>query len=133
MENRQREEGRLHLLSLGLAVFVRLGDLLSLDTFPLTGGTTTVEALWMGVPVISLHGPSFHERLSHSILSNAGLGEFSVATADEFRHAALALAQDSARRNELRRTMRERLAASPLGDGPGFAHDFYELVAQVVG
>ena len=47
----------------------------SLDTFPLTGGTTTCEALWMGVPVVSLVGPAFHQRISYSALMHCGLEE----------------------------------------------------------
>ena len=67
---------------------------ISLDTFPLTGGTTTTEALWMGVPVVSLIGEAFFERLSASILANCGLGDLATEDRDEFVRIAVALAAD---------------------------------------
>jgi predicted O-linked N-acetylglucosamine transferase (SPINDLY family) len=105
---------------------------ISLDTFPLTGGTTTTEALWMGVPVVSLKGPAFYERLSWSILSNGGLAELVAEDLAGFRRIALDLAADPARRADLRAGMRARLKASPLGDTEGFARDFFALVERFV-
>jgi predicted O-linked N-acetylglucosamine transferase (SPINDLY family) len=105
---------------------------ISLDTFPLTGGTTTTEALWMGVPVVSLKGPAFFERLSWSILANAGLPDLAADDLDGFRKIALDLAADPARRAELRAGMRARLRASPLGDTEGFARDFFDLIERFV-
>ncbi|MDP3659958.1 glycosyltransferase family 41 protein [Phenylobacterium sp.] len=102
----------------------------SLDTFPLTGGTTTCEALWMGVPVISLRGEAVFERLSHSILTNAGLGELSSASVEGFVETAVALAADRARLTGLRATLRQRLRASPLGQSETFTHDFFDLVSR---
>lgn len=106
---------------------------ISLDTFPLTGGTTTAEALWMGVPVVSLRGEAFFERLSCSILSNAGLGDLVADDLEAYGNIALRLVEDRALRTELRATLRGRIKASPLGDRPAFARDFYDLVASVVG
>ncbi|MDB5447720.1 MAG: hypothetical protein JWQ97_3037 [Phenylobacterium sp.] len=103
---------------------------ISLDTFPLTGGTTTIESLWMGVPVVSLKGPALFERLSWSILSHAGLPELAADDVAGYRVAALALAGDRERRRELHATLRTRLRSSPLGDGPGFARDFYGLLEE---
>ena len=105
---------------------------ISLDTFPLTGGTTTVEALWMGVPVVSLKGEAFYERLSWSILANAGLADLAAEDLDGYRKIALDLAADRGRRAELRATLRQRLRASPLGDTAGFARDFYALIEGAV-
>jgi predicted O-linked N-acetylglucosamine transferase (SPINDLY family) len=105
---------------------------ITLDTFPLTGGTTTVEALWMGAPVVSLRGPAFYERLSASILGAVGLDDLVADDLEAYRGAALALAADASRRTELRRTLRERMRASPLGDTAGFARDFYDLVERKV-
>jgi predicted O-linked N-acetylglucosamine transferase (SPINDLY family) len=105
---------------------------IALDTFPLTGGTTTCETLWMGVPVVSLIGEALFERLSYSILSNAGLGDLAVNTTDEFIATAVKLAGDPARRMVLRATLREQLKASPLGRTDLFAKDFYDLVATTV-
>jgi len=105
---------------------------ITLDTFPLTGGTTTVEALWMGALVISLRGEAFYERLSWSILANLGLEDLVADDLAGYRAAALRLAADPARRAELRTTVRERMKASPLGDPEGFARDFYALVERKV-
>ncbi len=105
---------------------------IALDTFPQTGGTTTCEALWMGVPTISLVGPMFHERLSYSILTNAGLGDLCAATPQEYVTKAIALAGDRDRVAELRGSLRETLKVSPLGQTDRFARDFYDLVAATV-
>jgi len=105
---------------------------ISLDPFPLTGGTTTTESLWMGVPVVSLRGEAFFERLSYSILSNAGLGDLVAKDLDEYQAIALKLAGDRERRRELRAGMRERLRASPLGQTEAFARDFYDMIARAV-
>jgi predicted O-linked N-acetylglucosamine transferase (SPINDLY family) len=102
-----------------------------LDTFPLTGGTTTCEALWMGVPVVSLVGEGVFERLSHSILTHAGLADLSVPDEAAFVAKAAELAGDVERLRALRRGLRAQIAASPLGDGPGFARDFYRLMATL--
>ena len=65
---------------------------ISLDTFPLTGGTTTVESLLMGVPVVSLAGEAVFERLSRSILINAGLGDLCTTSIADYEACALRLA-----------------------------------------
>jgi predicted O-linked N-acetylglucosamine transferase (SPINDLY family) len=105
---------------------------IALDTFPLTGGTTTCETLWMGVPVVSLVGEGLFERLSYSILTNAGLGDLAVRTPEAYVETALALAADPARRMLLRATLRDQIKASPLGQHQAFARHFYDLVAQTV-
>jgi predicted O-linked N-acetylglucosamine transferase (SPINDLY family) len=105
---------------------------ISLDTVPLTGGTTTTESLWMGVPVVSLIGEAFFERLSASILANSGLGDLATEDKDEFVRIAVALAGDPARRRMLRETMREKIKAGPLGQTEQFAADFYDLIARTV-
>ncbi|HEV2530872.1 tetratricopeptide repeat protein [Phenylobacterium sp.] len=105
---------------------------ITLDPFPLTGGTTTCEALWMGVPVVSLRGEAFFERLSYSILSNAGVGELCAPDLAGFTEIALSLAADRERRRDLRLTLRDRIKQSPLGQGEAFARDFYEMIARAV-
>ena len=103
---------------------------ISLDTFPLTGGMTTCEALWMGVPVVSLAGKAVYERLSHSLLINAGLGDLSTGTVDAFVARAVALAGDVQRLRQWRAEGRASILAGALGDAPGFARDFYALVTS---
>jgi len=106
---------------------------ISLDTFPLTGGTTTCESLWMGVPVVTLRGEAVFQRLSHSILTNAGLGDLSTESVEDYVSRAIELAADRPRRADLRRTMRERLRASPLGQTEIFARDYFDLLARAAG
>ena len=106
---------------------------IALDTLPQTGGTTTCECLWMGVPTVTLAGAAFFERLSHSTLANAGLGDLAAPNAAGYVARALALAADRPRRSELRRTLRSRLRASPLGDGPGWVRDLQSLICHTLG
>ncbi len=105
---------------------------MSLDTFPQTGGTTTCEALFMGVPVVTLVGDAVFERLSYSILSNAGLGDLCAFSRDEYVETALKLAADRPRREALRTSLRGMLKQSPLGQTRQFATDFYEMIEGAV-
>jgi protein O-GlcNAc transferase len=105
---------------------------MSLDTFPQTGGTTTCEALFMGVPVVTLVGDAVFERLSYSILTNAGLGDLCAFSRDEFVRIALKLAGDRPRRQALRTSLRGMLKESPLGQTKQFALDFYEMIEGAV-
>jgi protein O-GlcNAc transferase len=105
---------------------------ISLDPFPLTGGTTTTESLWMGVPLVSLKGDMFHERLSYSILSNAGLGDLCADNVDDYHRIALELAGDTERRRTLRTGLRDQLRNSPLGQTEAFARDFYDMIHKAV-
>lgn len=92
-----------------------------LDPFPRTGGTTTAEALWMGVPVVTLAGQRYVERISASKLTAVGLTDLIAGTREEYIEKALSLACDPARRIELRANLREKMARSPLRDGVGLA------------
>jgi predicted O-linked N-acetylglucosamine transferase (SPINDLY family) len=105
---------------------------ISLDTFPQTGGTTTCESLWMGVPVVTLVGPAMFERLSYSVLMNLDLPELCTRTPQEYVAAAAALANDRPRLNELRRTLRPRMVASHLGRTKEFAADYFEAIETAV-
>lgn len=92
-----------------------------LDTFPYNGHTTSLDALWMGVPVISVAGSSSVSRAGLSQLSNLGLPEMVAYSQNEFVRIAQELAGDRQRLAELRRTLRGRMEASVLMDGPRFA------------
>lgn len=105
---------------------------IALDTFPQTGGTTTCEAGWMGVPTVTVVGEALFERLSYSILHNAGLGDLCASSPEQFIDIAVALAADTDRIQALRTDLRDRLRASPLGETRQFAQDFYDLVARIV-
>lgn len=89
---------------------------IALDTFPYNGTTTTCEALWMGVPVVSLAGNRHASRVGASLLDAVGLREFVAESVDDYIGIAAALAADPAKRLELRATMRQRVLSSPLCD-----------------
>ncbi|MEQ1859008.1 MAG: tetratricopeptide repeat protein [Chthoniobacteraceae bacterium] len=89
---------------------------LALDTFPYNGMTTTFDALWMGVPVVSLVGKFSLGRAGLSILSNVGLSEFAVESRDDYVRCAVESAHKIQRLVELRTGLRSRLQASPLLD-----------------
>jgi protein O-GlcNAc transferase len=98
----------------------RLVDL-ALDPFPYSAGVTTLEAMWMGVPTVTFAGDTFAGRHSATHLTAAGLGNFCTHGIDDY----VAMAVDWTRRRdelaELRRTLRDRVATSPLCDAPRFA------------
>ncbi len=93
---------------------------LALDTFPYGGMTTTLDALWMGVPVVSLVGRRNLGRAGLSLLSNVGLGAFAVDSVDAYVDLAIRTSNDPAALTELRAGLRERLRSSPLLDAQGF-------------
>jgi len=101
---------------------------IALDTFPLTGGTTTCDALWMGVPTVTLRGPAMHQRLSHSLLNSVNLGELSVETTDRFVDLAASLSAEPEALRLLRATLREVVKNSPLCRGDIFAAGFRDAV-----
>lgn len=105
---------------------------IALDSLPHVGGTTTCEALWMGVPTISLVGPGFAERLSYSNLSNAGLGDLAVFSPEDYVEKAAMLAEDRARRLTLRHGLRDMIATNPLGQADRFVRNFYRKIEEVV-
>ena len=104
---------------------------IALDTLPHVGGTTTCEALWMGVPTITLVGPGFPERLSYSNLSNAGLGDLAAFSVADYVAKAAALAGDAARRRVLRHGLRTIIRANPLGQVDRFMRNFYAKAFEV--
>jgi predicted O-linked N-acetylglucosamine transferase (SPINDLY family) len=104
---------------------------ISLDTFPLTGGTTTCEAIWMGVPVVTLVGPSYHQRLSRSMLTNCGLEELCTFTPDAFVDRAVALAGERDKLLAWRHGLRRVMRSSPLCDQARFVDDFQTMLGQV--
>jgi len=94
---------------------------IALDPLAYNGTATTCEALWMGVPVITLRGDRHAARVGASILSSIGLEHLIVRGDDEYVAIAAELAGDLGALASLRGSLRERMRASPLTDGPGFA------------
>ncbi len=96
---------------------------IALDTIPYNGGTTTLDILWMGVPLVALEGGRGISRSGASILRTLGMPELVARNRDQYLALTQALANDPARRAELRRTLRPRLAASPLMAVAEFTRD----------
>ncbi len=98
-------------------LLARYGEVdVALDPFPYSGGLTTLEGLWMGVPAITLGGDRFASRHTLSHLTAAGLPEFIVPDEDAYLARAAELAKAPERLASLRAGLRERMAASPLCD-----------------
>ena len=93
---------------------------IGLDTFPYNGTTTTCEALWMGVPVITLAGNNHASRVGVSLLTNTGLEDLIAKTHDEYVDIAVNLAADTRRLQKLRRNLRPMMKNSPLTDAKRF-------------
>ena len=96
---------------------------MALDPFPYSGGQTTLELLWAGLPVITLPGESWASRHSAGYLTTAGLADFIAGDEAEYIAKARALAEDRERLAEFRSALRDRLTLSPLCDVEGFVKD----------
>jgi protein O-GlcNAc transferase len=92
-----------------------------LDTFPQSGGITTLDALLMGVPVVTLLGQRAPGRVSASLLTTLGLSDLVAETPDGYVAIASRLAADRDRLTHQRSTLRQRLLASPLADARQYA------------
>ena len=100
---------------------------IALDTFPYHGTTTTCEALWMQVPVVTLAGSTHVSRVGVSLLTNVGLAELVAHGEDEYVRIASELAHDLSRLTHLRSTLRGRMQESPLMDSRRFASGMEEV------
>ena len=94
---------------------------IALDPFPYSGGATTCDALWMGVPVVTLAGETAVSRGGLSILSNVGLEQLAASNSMQYVQIAADLAHDFSRLDGLRRSLRDRMQGSPLMDARAFA------------
>lgn len=145
-DNETAEQVRRRFLSAGIAserlelrgssqhpeMLRQYGDIdIALDPFPFNGGMTTLEALWMGVPVIALAGASVVSRQSASALINVGLGDLVFPDLDSYVAGAVALAGDTGRLTRLRHELRMRIEKSPLCQPEQFVADLEMLYRRM--
>ena len=105
---------------------------IALDTFPYTGGVTTCEALYMGVPVVSLYGGRHGTRFGLSILKNVGLDELAVDSVDDYIRRAVMLAGDWELLTMLRRNLRAMMKNSPLMNSTDYVRDVEEAFIKIL-
>ncbi len=104
---------------------------IGLDPFPYNGATTSCEALWMGVPVISLCGDRHRARVTSSILTRIGLAELIAETETDYISKAVQLAGDTNRISGLRASLRARMQQSPLCDADAFARSVENAYQEI--
>jgi protein O-GlcNAc transferase len=128
------DEGRVELMAYvpgvdaHLALYRRVH--VALDTTPYSGTTTTCEALWMGVPVVTLPGERHASRVSASLLQAAGFGELVAKDAADFARIAARCATDRAWGAEFRANARARMQASALMDSKAYAERFFGALRE---
>jgi predicted O-linked N-acetylglucosamine transferase (SPINDLY family) len=105
---------------------------IALDTFPYHGTTTTCEAFWMGVPVITLAGRSHVSRVGVSLLSAVGLTRFVAHSPGQYVELAVALAYDRLQLHELRKNLRTMFAQSPVMDAVGVTRELEVIYRGMV-
>jgi protein O-GlcNAc transferase len=94
-----------------------------LDPFPCVGGTNSMDAVWMGVPFVTLAGEHFASRMGVTVLTNAGMPELIAKNMDEYVAVAVGLALDRQRLRDLRHNLRQKVENSPLMDAPAFTRN----------
>ena len=104
---------------------------IALDTFPYTGGGTTCEAIYMGVPVVTLAGTRHGTRFGLSLLENVGLGELVSNTPEEYVEKAAALASDAELLAALHKNLRLMMQRSPLMDGKSYVREIEAMYEDV--
>jgi predicted O-linked N-acetylglucosamine transferase (SPINDLY family) len=131
------DTGRVELVgpSEHFAFLSRYADVdIALDTFPYNGGTTTMEAIWQGVPVLCFCGDRWAARISASLMHNAGLAQFVAGDLDDYAARAIELANDPATPamlGNLRGTMRERVRQSQATDVKGLSRQLEAVYLQL--
>lgn len=119
---------RIEMRGLSTDYLAEYGDMdISLDTFPYPGGLTTCEALFMGVPVVTLIGDRHGSRFGLSFLSNLGINELAAKNKAEYVSIAVALAKDRNLLIDIRKNLRSMMKKSPLMDGNAYMRDLEEL------
>jgi predicted O-linked N-acetylglucosamine transferase (SPINDLY family) len=108
------------------------GDIdIALDTWPYNGGTTSLQALWMGTPLVSLAGGNFVSRMGASFLKSMGRAEWAAYTEDEYVNKAVGLAKTCDELRKSRQSFRSAMEASPLCDIRTYTSDLENLFRQM--
>ena len=105
---------------------------IGLDTFPYNGTTTTCEALWMGVPVLTIMGDTQRSRTGGSLLTHSGLTEWIARNDEDWIAKAVEWNANRAALNEVRLGLRQRMETSPIGDAQAFAAKFWGTIRDLV-
>jgi predicted O-linked N-acetylglucosamine transferase (SPINDLY family) len=103
----------------------------ALDPFPYNGTTTTCEAMWMGVPVVTLIGDRHTGRVGFDLLTRVGLAELAAPGVDAYVAIAVALARDLPRLQRMRASLRQQMRDSALCDAPGYARKFEAALREM--
>ncbi|MGD0390711.1 MAG: tetratricopeptide repeat protein [Tepidisphaeraceae bacterium] len=103
----------------------------ALDTFPYGGGVSACDALWMGVPIVTLIGATAVGRMCYSMLCNLGRSEWAAQTPAQYVAVAAALAADLPKLREIRASLRGAMEASPIMDAASIARDLQELLTGI--
>jgi protein O-GlcNAc transferase len=104
---------------------------IALDPFPYSGGLTTCESLWMGVPVVTMPGPTFAGRHSATHLSNVGLNNWVTNSPNEYLDVVEKWCDNAESLANLRSNLREQVARSPLCDAPRFARNLETMFREM--
>lgn len=105
---------------------------IALDTYPYPGGGTTCDALYMGVPVVSLYGDRRGSRFGLSILNNTGLGELAVSNINDYIERAVGLAGDKELLDVLHKSLRKMMTAAPIMDGKKYMAELEEAYISIL-
>jgi predicted O-linked N-acetylglucosamine transferase (SPINDLY family) len=101
------------------------------DTWPYNAHTTAADALWAGVPVVTLYGNAFASRVAASVLNAAGLGELAFGDVQDYTHAIRVLAQEQGLAAQYKRHLNEQRLSLPLFDSTRYTREFEDLLGRM--
>tara|TARA_B100000315_G_scaffold166854_1_gene155415 strand:- start:158 stop:475 length:318 start_codon:yes stop_codon:yes gene_type:complete len=102
-----------------------------LDTFPYSGITTSIEGIWMGVPLLTLVGERYYSRIGYSINRNLNLNDWNVFNKDDYVKTALDKSNNYKDLTKLKASLRNKIEASPIFDSDTFARNFEDLLLKI--
>jgi len=103
-----------------------------LDTFPYNGGTTTCEAIYMGVPTLTIEGNNIISRQSGGFLSLVGLTDWIAKDREDYIKKSLDLSKDIGSLREIRKYLRNKMKSSPIMDGEKFTRNFEKALVKII-